>query len=180
MDVDAREIADALMHGSSKLLKEVHTILQNEPSSIENFAFEKSWDLPDGMYERLKIENTLKMIVHARKLEESCLSETNLCTLPGHSVECMKELRRGGKLLGFQIAYREERYYPCWQFDDDWQPLSFLHRFIVLSEELGYTPRSLNYFITFQYFDEGKTPLEIILEGDEERALQLLRDSHDV
>ncbi len=136
--------------------------------------------MPDGVYERLKIESTFKMILHARELEEYSLPETTLCELPGYSAKRVSDLRAEGLLLAFQIAYREGFYYPLWQFDDDWQTVSFLGRFTALSGELGYTPRSLNYFMTQEHFDAGKTPLQMALKGDEERALQLLRNTHSM
>lgn len=143
-------------------------------------VIESPINIPDGVFERLKIERTFEMILHARELEENSLAERTLCTLPGYSAKRVSDLRTKGLLLAFQIAYREGLYYPLWQFDNNWQPVSFLGRFTALGEELGYTPRTLNYFMTQEYFDAGKTPLQIVLEGDEERALQFMRDAHSM
>ncbi len=180
IEVNARQIADALMYGSSQLLGEVYTILCNEPPGTRSLIPEEPEDMTDGTYERLRIESNFNSFVKAREVEELCLSETELCNQPGYYRERVERLRREGRLLAFCVAYRAEFHYPFWQFDEDMQPLPAIWRFTTIAREFGLTPRSLNSWMTSELPYGGRPPLEKLREGHEDEVLQLLRDSQNV
>lgn len=180
IEVDARQIADALMYGSSQLLREVQAILKNEPPGTKNLIPDDPDDMSDGTYERLRIESNFDSFVHARGVEELCLSETELCNQDGYSPEHVEKLKRDGSLLYFCVAYRTEFHYPLWQFDDEMQPLPSIRNLVAISREFGFTPRSLNSWITSDLPNGGKPPLDRLREGSEEGVLRLLRDSQNV
>lgn len=180
IEVNARQIADALMYGSPQLLREVYILLRNEPPGTQNLIPEEPEDMTDGVYERLRIESNFNSFVQAREVEELCLSETELRNQSGYSRERVEKLRRDGKLLAFCVAYRAEYHYPLWQFDDAMQPLPVIWRFTTIASELGFTPRSLNSWMASELPNGGRPPLERLREGSEEEVLELLRNSQNV
>lgn len=181
IEVNARQIADALMYGSSRLLREVRMILQSEPPQTESLIPEEPEDMTDGTYERLRIESNFGSFVHAREVEELCFSETELCNKPGYSRDRVEKLRRDGRLLAFCVAYRAELHYPLWQFDDHMQPLPAIWRFTTIASEIGLTPRTLNSWMTSETRTGDRPPLERLREeGGEEEVIQRLRDSQNI
>lgn len=180
IEINARQIADALMYGSPQLLREVYIILTNEPPETKSLIVKEPEDMADGTYERLRIESNFRSFVHAREVEELCLSETELCNQPGYSRERVEKLRCEGRLLAFCVAYRAELHYPLWQFDDNMQPLAVIWRCTTIASELGLTPRTLNSWMTSVLPNGDRPPLERLREGGEEEVLQLLRDSQNI
>ena len=179
IDVSARQIADALMYGSPQLLREVYAILRNEPPGTRSLIPEDPEEMTDGTYERLRIESNFRSFVHTREVEALCLSETELSNQPGYSRDRVEKLRREGRLICFCVAYRTELHYPLWQFDNHMQPLPAVWRLAAVAREFGFTPRSLNSWMTSELPYSGRPPLELLREGGEEEVLQLLRDSQN-
>lgn len=88
----------------------------------------------------------------------------------------MAKMRAGGEDLAFGIAYRPELYYPHWQFDGNGRTPQVLSRLTAVAEELGYSPRSFNHWMTSEPPDGDVPPLERLRdEGGGEEVLWLLR-----
>lgn len=177
IEVNARQIADALMYGSSQLLREVYTILHNEPPGTKSLIPDEPEDMTDGTYERLRIESNFSSFVQAREVEELCISETDLCNHPGYSRELVEKLRHEGRLFAFNVAYRADLHYPRWQFDDDMQPLPVIWHCTAIAWDIGLTPRTLSSWMTSKLPNGGGPPLEWLKEGGEEDVLKLLRSA---
>jgi hypothetical protein len=55
----------------------------------------------------------------------------------------LEVMRRGGELIAYRPPAALEHYYPLWQFDEEWRPLSIIPRLVKEARERGLSDNRL-------------------------------------
>src|SRR5437868_15289820 len=77
------------------------------------------------------------MSAEERDLRREALSESWLASRLGIEPRRIVAMRRDGELIGYQPAGSREVFYPSWQFDAEFRPLSMIPRLVREARERG-------------------------------------------
>jgi hypothetical protein len=113
----------------------------------------------------------------ATRVAEDSLSASWLAVRLGVEPLRLEAMRRAGELISYRPEGARERYYPLWQFDEDWQPLPIVARLVREARERGLGENRLYETLSARsgLSAGGGRLADSLREGRDEHALEAIR-----
>ena len=106
------------------------------------------------------------------------LSASWLASRLGEEPARIDAMRRAGELIGFRPEGAWEHYYPVWQFDDEWRPLTIIPRLVRTARQAGLGESRLYEVLNARLGLADRRRLAHLLRGGrEEHVLEAVRSA---
>ncbi len=112
----------------------------------------------------------------AARVAEDSLSGSWLSVRTGIEPLLLEAMRRDGELIAYRPEGSDERYYPVWQFDEEWHPLPVVPRLVRTARERGLGENRLYEVLTARAgLASGRRLADSLREGRDEHVLEAVR-----
>jgi hypothetical protein len=113
----------------------------------------------------------------ALQVAEDSLSASWLAVRTGIEPRRLDVMRRSGELIGYRPIGAHEHYYPVWQFDEEWRPLSIVPRLVQEARKRGLSENRLYEVLSARagLSGGGGRLGESLREGRDEHVLDAIR-----
>ena len=110
------------------------------------------------------------------RVAEDTLTGSWLAARTGIEPLLLEAMHRDGELIAYRPAGSLERYYPLWQFDEEWQPLPIVPRLVREARERGLIENRLYEVLTARAgLESGRRLADSLREGRDDHLLEAIR-----
>lgn len=114
----------------------------------------------------------------AIRIAEDSLSASWLASRIAIEPRKLDAMRRAGEVIAYRPEGTIEHYYPLWQFDDEWRPLSIIPQLVREARARGLTENRLYEVLAARAGLSGsgdRRLADALREGRAEHALEAIR-----
>jgi hypothetical protein len=106
------------------------------------------------------------------------LSASWLASRLGEEPARLDAMRRAGELIAFLPEGAWERYYPLWQFDEEWRPLPNVPRIVGEARRAGLSENRLYQVLNSRLgLADRRRLADLLREGREDHVLEAVRSA---
>jgi hypothetical protein len=115
----------------------------------------------------------------ATRLAEDTLSASWLASRLAIEPRTLDAMRRAGELIAYLPAGAREHYYPLWQFDEEWRPLSIVPQLTREARSRGLSDNRLYEVLNARSGSvaEGRRLADSLREGRVDHVLDSIRSA---
>ena len=112
----------------------------------------------------------------ATRIAEDSLSGSWLAARLGAEPMRLESMRRDGELISYRPAGSAERFYPLWQFDEEWRPLPIVPRLVRAARERGLSENRLYEVLAARAgLASGRRLADSLRDGNVDHVLEAVR-----